>query len=206
MNYYHDLVTQKSWQELRRLKKKLDFVLIGGWAVYLYTKQLKSKDIDIVVSFDKLARLEEDYQLSKNERLAKYEARKGEVEIDVYLPHYSKLGIGVEKLLEKTRQLEGFKVLESEYLLALKLYTLQQRERSVKGKKDLIDIISLCQAGVVEDSKVKRVVKDHQLEQSVKVFKKRLGEYFEIPELGLNKYQLAKVKKELKNKSWWKLG
>ena len=47
--YYQDLITEKSWQILIRLKSKIDFVLIGGWAVYLYTKGLKSKDIDIVI-------------------------------------------------------------------------------------------------------------------------------------------------------------
>lgn len=57
MEYYHDLVTQKSWKELQNLNKLLDFVLIGDWAAYLYTKTLKSKDIDIIVDFDTLSLL-----------------------------------------------------------------------------------------------------------------------------------------------------
>ena len=56
MNYYHNLVTQKSWTELTLLKRRLNFVLIGGWAVYLYTQTLKSKDIDIIVDFTELSR------------------------------------------------------------------------------------------------------------------------------------------------------
>src|SRR3990167_8592495 len=100
MEYYHDLVTQKSWEELTQLTKFLDFVLIGGWAVYLYTKTLKSKDIDIIVDFDQLKLLQEHYQLNKNERLKKYEAVKGEVQIDIYLPHFSALGIPVEELIK----------------------------------------------------------------------------------------------------------
>ena len=63
MAYYHDIVTQKSWEELKKLNKKVKFVLIGGWATYLYTKELKSKDIDI------------------------------------YLPHYSEIGIPKEFLI-----------------------------------------------------------------------------------------------------------
>ena len=52
MAYYHDIITQKSWEELKTLNKKVKFVLIGGWATYLYTKELKSKDIDILINFD----------------------------------------------------------------------------------------------------------------------------------------------------------
>jgi hypothetical protein len=47
LGYYNDLITQKSWQTLQVLRGRLEFVLIGGWAVYLYTKALKSKDIDL---------------------------------------------------------------------------------------------------------------------------------------------------------------
>ena len=73
MNYYRDQVTQKSWQVLTALSNKYEFVLIGGWAVWLYTKQLKSKDIDMVVALDQLGKLSRDYDLVKNDRLFKYE-------------------------------------------------------------------------------------------------------------------------------------
>jgi hypothetical protein len=35
--FYHDLITEKSLKVLQDLKKKFDFILIGGWAIYLYT-------------------------------------------------------------------------------------------------------------------------------------------------------------------------
>ena len=143
MEYYHDLVTEKSWQELKYLSRSLNFVLIGGWAVYLYTRQLKSKDIDIIVDFNQLPVLEKNYALSKNDRLKKYEAVKEEVQIDVYLPHYSRLGLPVEDLLSRSQGLEGFKVLDADYLAVLKIFTLRQRGRSPKGGKDFLDIISL---------------------------------------------------------------
>ena len=44
--FYQDLITQKSFEALQNLKREFDFILIGGWAVFLYTKDLKSKDID----------------------------------------------------------------------------------------------------------------------------------------------------------------
>lgn len=34
MAFYHDIITEKSWQELQILVKNIRFVLIGGWAVY----------------------------------------------------------------------------------------------------------------------------------------------------------------------------
>ena len=80
MAYYHDLITQKSWEELKKLKKKFNFVLIGGWAVYLYSKTLKSKDIDILIEYEELIKLRKVYEISKNERLKKYEARKEEIQ------------------------------------------------------------------------------------------------------------------------------
>lgn len=193
MSYYHDLITQKSWQELQQLGKKLPFVLIGGWAVYLYTKALKSKDIDILVNFEVLGKLKQDYDVSKNERLKKYEARKGEVQIDVYLPHYSHLGIPVETLLSKTVSLEGFTLLQKEYLLALKLFTLNQRGRSVKGRKDFLDILSLWQSGM--DGKIiKEIIRQNNLTGAVKNFQLFLAEVLAVPELSINRHRLRRIK------------
>ena len=197
MEFYTDLITQKSWEELKRLKKLLDFVLIGGWATYLYTKTLKSNDIDIIVDFDKLASLEEHYQLFKNDRLNKYEALKDDVQIDIYLPHYSKIGIPVEELIKNTESLEGFTVLQSNYLATLKIFALQQRGRSNKGRKDLIDMLALINSGVVELSKVKEISKIYNLQTSLDSFKVFLDETFEVKELNLNKHSFSKLKKEI---------
>lgn len=142
MAYYHNIITEKSWKELQSLQECVVFVLIGGWAAYLYTKTLKSKDIDIIVNYDQLPSLQKSYDFYKNSRLKKYEAVKGDVQIDVYLPHYSQLGIPAEDLMTQTRTVEGFTVLSLPYLLALKIHTLSQRGRSNKGRKDFIDILS----------------------------------------------------------------
>lgn len=200
MDYYHDLVTQKSWQELQKLKKTIDFILIGGWAVYLYTKSLKSKDIDIITDFDKLSKLEKNYLLNKNERLKKYEAVFDEVQVDIYLPFYSNLGIPVEQLKKHTSNIEGFTLLEVDYLLVLKIYTLSKRGRSPKGRKDFIDIIALIQARIVDWDKVKKIIRDYKLQDSVRVFKQFLNEYFEVPELSLNRHYFSRVKKNIAEK------
>jgi len=75
MTYYHNLITQKSWQVLQNFKKEYQFILIGGWAVYLYCQTLKSKDIDLVLAYDQLEKLKQKYPVEKNNRLKKYEVK-----------------------------------------------------------------------------------------------------------------------------------
>ena len=81
--FYHDLITEKSFKDLQDLRKKFKFILIGGWAVFLYAKSLKSKDIDLVLEFSELEKMRQKFPLSKNERLKKYEVRVEEVEIEI---------------------------------------------------------------------------------------------------------------------------
>lgn len=200
MAFYHDLVTERSWEELQTLRKKFDFILIGGWAAYLYTKTLKSKDIDLICQFSELPKLAKHYPLTKNERLKKYEAVKGEVQIDIYLPHYSELGIPVHILQDHTREAEGFTLLDPDYLLALKIYTLAERARTPKGGKDFIDCLALLQSGVSDLKKVSILIKTHGLTQALEMFQTLLEEYREVPELDLNAHQLARLKKGIRLK------
>lgn len=183
MNYYRDQITQKSWQLLQRLTKKYRFVLIGGWAVWLYTKQLKSKDIDIVVEFDQLEKLRRDFSLIKNERLKKYEIAQEEVQVDIYVPHYSQLGVPAEKILAAAVSLKGFRVPPPEILAALKLTAYQSRANSGKGHKDLIDIISLL------------ILPQLDLHQVPPKAVKLAAAQTAIPELNLNSHQYSRLKK-----------
>lgn len=89
MNFYHDLITQKSWRALQKLRQNYNFILIGGWAVFLYTHALKSKDIDLAMEHQDLEKLRAGFSTAKNDRLKKYETRYDEVEIDIYVPFYS---------------------------------------------------------------------------------------------------------------------
>lgn len=197
MDYYHNLITEKSWKELQNLRRRLDFTLIGGWATYMYAKTLKSKDIDIIVDYDKLPVIAKLYNLSKNDRLKKYQAGNEEVEIDIYLPHYSKIGIPVEDIIDKTRVIEGFTVLDPAYLCALKLYTLGERGRTPKGRKDFLDILSLFTSFVFEAVAVRTLITRYHLEASRGVFVDFLSESQEIPELNLSTHSYAKVKRAI---------
>lgn len=195
--FYQDIVTYKSWELLKLLKKNIDFILIGGWAVYLYAKALKSKDIDIIVDFQMLSQLKKEYDLSKNDRLKKYEAKKDGVDIDIYLPHYSHLGITVEKIIKLQETKETFHVLKKEILLITKLAAYKGRKASIKGQKDIIDIISLLIMPDFNFQFYKTFLTENRLLENLEVLKSILRETREVNELGLNRHVFAKAKKRL---------
>lgn len=182
MNYYRDQITQKSWQFLVQLSQQYRFVVIGGWAVWLHTHQLKSKDIDIIIEFSELGRLAQKYPLTKNDRLKKYELRQAEIQIDVYVPHYSKLGVPAEDVIATAISIDGFRVPPAETLLTLKLTAHAARASSSKGRKDLIDIVSLLTLPNLDWSKVPP--------QAVKLAASQTS----IPELNLNPHQFSRLK------------
>jgi len=197
MNFYHDLVTQKSWQELQNLVKVTKFILIGGWAIYLYTKALKSKDIDIIIDFHALSALQRHYQIYKNDRLQKYEAVKDEVQIDIYLPHFSNLGIPVADLINNSRSFAGFTLLEPNYLFILKLYVLKKRGRTPKGRKDFLDLLALIQAKVCNFDQIDEILHHYHLLELKSTLVTFISENTQIPELKLNSHQYARLKSEL---------
>lgn len=196
MAYYHDIITQKSWEELTKLGKTFKFVLIGGWATYIYTKALKSKDIDILIEYEELGKLRKIYDVVKNVRLKKYEARREEIQIDIYLPHYSSIGIPVEDLMQQTASIEGFALLKKEWLLALKIFVLSQRTRSAKGEKDFLDILSLFQTDI-DTAKLLKIIKKYKLENAFKAFVEILDERNEVLELDLNRHKYKKLKNKI---------
>jgi len=197
MDFYHNLVTVKSWQFLLNLKKRYRFILIGGWAVFLYTRALKSKDIDLVLEYEELEKMREEFEIFKNDRLKKYEARSEEVEIDIYLPFYSNPGIPAEDLKKFTVSLEGFVVVEKEILAILKQKVLMTRGESVKGRKDLGDLVSLLRLPDFDWDKYRHLVKEYRVEEYLKYSQKIFRETFKIEEIGLNVHQFARFKRKI---------
>ncbi len=147
MEFWNDLFTEKSFKILIKLNKELNFILIGGWAIYFYTKQIKSKDIDIIVSFNEFLKLNKD-TLRKNEKLKKYEMKIDNVSIDIYVEHYSSFIIPIKEIKKNTIVIENFKLPKKEILLFLKIQAEIERKRSIKGLKDRVDIISLLMSKV----------------------------------------------------------
>jgi len=163
VSFWHSEAVDASWKLLQELRQRHSFVLIGGWAVWLYTRALKSKDIDMLVDFEELSRMRRDLPIAKNDRLRKYEYRRGMVDVDIYVPHYSDLGLPVEYLMAETRIVEGFRVPEPELLLILKQKAAAGRVGSVKGEKDRIDIMALLASGAVDLGKYSRTCRERGL-------------------------------------------
>ncbi|MBS3141733.1 hypothetical protein J4405_06350 [Candidatus Woesearchaeota archaeon] len=197
--YWNSLLTEKSWKILHELKN-YDFILIGGWAVYLHAHKQKSKDIDIVVGIKELEKLKE-YGLNKNDNLKKYEIKKEEIDIDIYAEYYSKLTIPAENIKDYAVKIEGFKVASKELLLILKQGAFKNREFSVKGEKDRIDIISLLFSEIDFDNYCK-ILKKYKLESFFDELKKVLVNFKDYNALNLNprefKIKKNKILEELK--------
>lgn len=195
MQFYHSLVTEKSYEFLQDLKRSYKFILIGGWAVYLYTRALKSKDIDIIIDYPELAKMREKNEVFKNDRLKKYEIKTGEFDIDIYLPHYSELGIDAQEIKKKSIAREGFVVPELEMLFLLKLFAWKNRRGSAKGRKDELDIFSLIFLPEFNSTKYLAQVKKLSMDKLHKDLVALIKNTSRIEELGINEQKMAKLKK-----------
>jgi hypothetical protein len=199
MEFWNDEIIEKSWEKLIELKSEIGFVLIGGWAVYLYTKLYKSKDIDIIVDYDALKHLRANYVMGKNERLRKYEVKLEEgFDIDVYVPKYSRLAIPAEDIMKMTTAKEGFTVPRPEVLLLLKLGALIDRKESIKGSKDAIDVAGMlffanCDLGFFKELTIKYDLMNYSraLLSTIENFDPSLIKY-----LNLNQNGFSKLRKE----------
>ena len=196
MTYYHDLITEKSWKLLQDLRSRYDFLLIGGWAVYLYTHGLKSRDIDFICSYETLEKLKAQGELHKNERLKKYEIHADGFDIDIYVPFFSVFPIPAEDLLTMSRSLEGFHVLSPEALLILKQHAFSDRQGSAKGEKDRLDIIALLLESI-DLKKYRELLKTFQLTAFEKNLHHMLSSIRDVPELGLREHLFSQLKKKI---------
>jgi len=196
-DFYQDLVTQASWDLFVKLRKEINCVLIGGWAVYLYTSALKSKDIDIIIDFSALDRLKQKYDVNKNEHLRKYEIKREGIDIDIYVPYYSVLALPVEEILKFSVLYKKINTIKKELLLILKQRAYFQRKAAVKGQKDKVDIISLVRLPDFDFAFYRNILKKYQLENYLTMLRDILKETKEVPELSLNQHQFSRLKKEI---------
>ena len=171
MEYWNTVITEKSWNVLQKIRKEINFVLIGGWASYLWAKSHKSKDIDIVIDYKELDKLKLNYKLNKNDNLKKYEIKVEDIDIDIYLPFYSGLPL-INNLDNLITRVEGFRIVKPEALLILKQAAEISRSNTEKGIKDRIDIMDLLIKCHVDFEKYKNILEKEKLID----FKKRLIE------------------------------
>jgi len=195
--FYHNLITEKSFEVLQDLRRKFDFILIGGWAVFLYTKALKSKDIDIILDYSGLAKIKREFGVSKNERLKKYETKIDGISIDIYLPHFSELGLPAEDIKNYCDSFEGFIVPSPEVMLILKTHVLKERRGTTKGRKDLLDIFSLFEKTKIDWKNYRKLIKKYGFKKLREELKKAVLQQTRLAEIGLTNHKIAKLKKEI---------
>jgi hypothetical protein len=192
--FWNSLLTEKSWEVLQELRKEHDFILIGGWAVYLLTEQQKSKDIDIVVGIKELEKFKQK-GIVKNERLRKYELKNEEVDVDIYVEHYSALALPAEDMKDYALAVQGFKAACPEALIILKQAAYKDRENSVKGEKDKIDIISILFFTEFGFKKYKKIIEKYELEYYRGELKRAVSNFKDYNALNLTPREF-KLKKE----------
>jgi len=201
MEFWSELLTKASWEKLLELSKDrdLDFMVIGGWAAYLWTGVHKSKDIDIIVDHDTLLRLRRAYDVEKNDGLKTYEIKLEKFDIDIYLPGYSKLALPVDEIMGAAALVKGIKVPKTEVLLILKQGAEIERRGSVKGKKDAIDMLTLLIHSDLDLEEYRRLLERHgmgefvdQLTAVVRDFSDR-----DIPHLAISFTAYKKWKRDI---------
>ena len=196
-DFWNSLLSEKRWSLLQNIsKEQFKFILIGGWASYLWTKLHKSKDIDIVlIDLKDLDYLKQKYDLKKNDNLKKYEIVFGDIDLDIYVPYFSKLAIPIEGLDKYTTKIEGFNVVKPEVLLILKQGAELQRGHSIKGEKDRIDIVGILLFTDVDFKSYFDLLKKYKLDNYFERLKEIIKTFKECSYLNLNPREF-KLKKE----------
>ena len=196
MEFWNSQLTEKSWKILQELKRKYNFILIGGWATYLWTKQQKSKDVDIVVEVNELQKLKTE-SLSKNDNLKKYEIKIDEIDIDIYVPYYSNFPIPMKVIVKNTTKIESFEVVGPEILLILKQGAELDRKESIKGQKDRIDIMTLLCYLKIDFKFYNSLIEEHKLTDYRRRLKEIIMGFKEVKHLEINLNEYSKIKKKL---------
>ncbi len=202
MEFWNSLLTEKSWNLLKELSKKdFQFIVIGGWAAYLWTKLHKSKDIDIIIpDFKDLEYLRKNYDLRKNDSLKKYEIKFEEIDVDIYVPYYSKLALPIEEIKHYSTTIENMQVVSPEVLLILKQGAEFDRKDSVKGSKDRIDIMALLLFSEIDFKKYNSLLEKHNLKQYLNRLFVIINNFDDIKYLDLNPREFKLKKRELMGK------
>jgi len=206
---WRDDIVERSWHVLGELKGFADFVLIGGWGVYLWTGKLKSRDIDLYIDQKNFYKLHSEltqkgYALKRNVRLMKFEALISDVEVDIYTPFVSSLVIPCLHVFDRKLYsvIERFKVAIPEVLLLLKAQAAQDRWYAEKGLKDRVDIISLLKFADVKRHMLEQMLKDYDTQHTLRdVIKRTISESrieYKLLELAYEK-DGVQLKKSYKN-------
>lgn len=162
---FYSEVAERSSGLLHRLAGKVDFVLIGGWAVHSYINLQRSMDLDMAVSYKSLDYFR-GHGIQKYERLnIDYSVIDG-VTVDLFIPGFTDkdLPFPVGAILSNYLRINNIKVVKREMLLLLKVWGYFGNDET-KIKKDIIDVVGLLFYGDMDMDEVKRLIKKYGLER-----------------------------------------
>jgi len=198
MEFWNSDLTNESWKELLFLSTKYKFVLIGGWAIYVYTKLQKSRDIDMVVDYDQFNLLSTDFEMRKNQSLRNYEIKFQKFDINIYTPFFSRLSVPPQDLINNHTVIENIMVPRVEELLVLKIGAFDERMNSIKGQKDRLDIAGLAFYSSIDYVRLKNILDGYGkmsyiglLIKAIDNIDRRLPPY-----LNLNELSYSRIKKQ----------
>jgi len=161
--FWNREATERSLRLLGSLASRSDFVLIGGWAVYLYVGAQKSQDIDIVIGYDGLNYFRQfgisEYPRSK----IKYSVVEGVV-IDLFVEEFidPDMPFPSSIVLNNYVRIQNIKVVDRNILLLLKLWGYFSADET-KHRKDIIDVVSLLFYGDIDLGKVNEYVEKYKI-------------------------------------------
>ena len=126
-------------------------VFIGGIAVYLHSLNFKetealaetTHDGDFYISISDMADLREIEELTSNRRLSKHQMIKRGFEFDVHTERQAALAVPFDEVEAHSQTYDLFRVACPEHLLVLKMAAYKDRKGSVKGEKDVRDILKI---------------------------------------------------------------
>ena len=161
--FWNEEQTSKSRALLNKLSSEVDFVLIGGWAVFMYTKQQMSLDLDIAIGYDALAYFRKYGINDYNGFSIKYSVING-VYVDLFIEGFSDkdLPVPVKEILSNYNNIEGIKVVEKELLLLLKLWGYYRSDQH-KIRKDILDVIALLLYANIDFAKLKGYIEKYSI-------------------------------------------
>ena len=203
LEFWNSDITNKSWEMLLDFSKKYDFILIGGWAIYLYSHLQKSRDIDIITSYESFSILSNSYTVQKNDILRRYEIRLNDFDVDIYLPYFSRLALPPSDIIESYSTLvENIKVPIPEALLSLKLGAFSNRYNSIKGDKDRLDLVGLLSVVDIDMSILRNIFIKYNLRNYPLLLKNALSgiDYKLLPYIKQNENTFSKLKRDLINR------
>jgi len=165
MQFWNNEKTEKSLSTLNMISKHVDFVLIGGWAVHMYTDIQRSEDVDLVIGYESLDYFRQFGLQDYSKLKMKYTVIDGTT-VDLFIEEYSDsdLPMPANEIMKNYITLGGIRVAKKEILLLLKLWGYF-RQDEVKHRKDVIDVVSLLFYGNIDLQTVKKYLEKYKIDR-----------------------------------------